>query len=127
MDKSEEVRQWFDIADKDLRSAEYLLTMRHPTPDEVICNLCQQAVEKYLKGFLRIHDVEIPKIHDLVALRKLCETIHPDFSVLAAKTGILTLYGVFPRYPMELPLSDDDAKFAVQYAQAIKEFIMNKQ
>jgi HEPN domain-containing protein len=51
MDRQEEIRQWFSIADADLRSAEYLLTMRHPVPDEVICNLSQQACEKYLKGY----------------------------------------------------------------------------
>jgi len=55
----------------DLDSAEYLLNM-HPIPIEIICYLCQQSAEKYLKGYLVLHDINPPKIHDLNQLRKLC-------------------------------------------------------
>jgi HEPN domain-containing protein len=52
MDKAEEVNNWFDVADGDLRAAEYLLTMHYPRPDNIICNLCQQSAEKHIKGYL---------------------------------------------------------------------------
>jgi hypothetical protein len=45
MGSNEILQQWLDKGNDDLRSAEYLSTMRHPTPDEVICNLCQQSAE----------------------------------------------------------------------------------
>jgi hypothetical protein len=35
MDKTEETKDLFDLADGDLRAAEYLLTMRHPRPDNI--------------------------------------------------------------------------------------------
>ena len=54
MGKSEILRQWIDKGNDDLRSAEYLSTMRHPTPDEIICFHCQQSSENYLKGFFMI-------------------------------------------------------------------------
>jgi HEPN domain-containing protein len=51
MDRQEELRQWLEKADHDLMAAEYLTTMHYPRPDEIICFHCQQAAEKYLKGF----------------------------------------------------------------------------
>jgi hypothetical protein len=33
MDKIQEVKEWFDVADGDLRAAEHLLTLHHPRPD----------------------------------------------------------------------------------------------
>jgi len=47
MDKREILQQWINKANEDFRSAEYLSTMDHPTPDETICFHCQQSSEKY--------------------------------------------------------------------------------
>jgi len=33
------LQQWLDKGNEDLRVAEYLSTMHHPTPDETICFL----------------------------------------------------------------------------------------
>ena len=52
MDKAEILGQWLDKGKDDLRVAEYLSTMHHPTPDEIICFHCQQSAEKYLKAFI---------------------------------------------------------------------------
>ena len=48
---NEEVKEWLEIADKDFDSAQILneAVRRHY---EIICYLCAQAVEKYLKGYL---------------------------------------------------------------------------
>jgi HEPN domain-containing protein len=116
-------KDWFDIADTELSSAEYLTNMRHPSPDAVICYLCQQAAEKYLKGFLVVHNMEPPKIHNLLDLLRICEPLHTNFSSLSAKCAFLNPYGVIPRYPNELQITDADTKIALQYAKEIKEFI----
>ena len=61
----EYVAEWFEFADMDLASAEYLCGMR-PQPLEIICYHCQQSAEKYLKGYLIYKGVmEPPKIHNL--------------------------------------------------------------
>jgi HEPN domain-containing protein len=125
MDRAEELRQWFNIPSRDLRSAEYLATMRHPTPDELICNLCQQSAEKYLKAFLFLNKIDPPKIHDLMPLLKACEEIKSDFSILMPKCASLTKYGVLPRYPHELQITSDDVKLALRYAKDIKEFVLS--
>lgn len=44
-----DVREWFDRADMDLDSAKILKDARYPAPFEVICCLCQQVAEKFLK------------------------------------------------------------------------------
>ena len=59
MDKAGVLKQWLDIGNNELRSAIHLSAMHHPTPDEVICFLCQQSVEKYLKAFIFTHDIEL--------------------------------------------------------------------
>jgi hypothetical protein len=52
--------------------------------------------------YLRMHNIDAPKIHDLVKLGKMCEEIDAEFSILLPKTSLLTEYGVLPRYPNEL-------------------------
>ncbi|GHU41675.1 hypothetical protein FACS1894190_10080 [Spirochaetia bacterium] len=123
MDKEEELRQWFDIAGKDLTSAEILLNNMHPVPDEIVCFHCQQSVEKYLKGFMFLHDTIPPKIHDLVQLLNLCVSIQSDFSTLLSKCTFINRFSVLPRYPNELQINDNDVRLALQYAKDIKAFI----
>jgi len=77
MGKHELLQEWIDRGHNDFRSADYLSTMHHPTPDEIICYLCQQSAEKYLKAFLFLHDVEPPKIHDLNELLEMIAEVNP--------------------------------------------------
>jgi HEPN domain-containing protein len=82
MDKQTELQQWIEIADKDFALAEYASKNMRPVPVEQICFHCQQTAEKYLKWFLVWHDIDPPKIHNLVELGKLCEKITPEFAGL---------------------------------------------
>jgi HEPN domain-containing protein len=81
MDKQEELHQWFSIADENLDSAEFLFTNRYPSPDQIVCNLCHQSAEKYLKWFLVKHDIVPPKTHDLLLLMNQCEEIKKMVSI----------------------------------------------
>jgi HEPN domain-containing protein len=65
----------------------------------IICNLCQQAAEKHIKGFLISKRVEFRKTHDLVALLELAKTDNVDISVLLDKCAFLFQYAVEARYP----------------------------
>ncbi len=123
MDKQEEIRQWFKIADDNLDSAEFLFVNRRPSPNEIVCNLSQQAAEKYLKGFLITHDITPPKTHDLLPLMTQCGEIKSGFNTLAVKCTVLSRYGVIPRYPNELQITAEDAKTAIQYAKDIRDYV----
>ena len=118
------LQKWLQKGNDDLRSAEYLSTMHHPTPDEIICYLCQQSAEKYLKGFLLLNGVEPPKIHDLKILLDMCIKYNESFSVLLPKIYILRVYAILPRYPNEIGITAEDMKTAIRYAKDVQEFIM---
>ena len=123
-DKEEILQQWLDRGKNDLRAAEYLSTMHHPTPDEIICYHCQQSAEKYLKAFIFSHDIEPDKTHDLEDLLEICQKYNTEFSTLSSKTYVLTRYGVLPRYPNDLGITNEDMKNALSYAKSIQEFVM---
>jgi HEPN domain-containing protein len=124
MGKTEILQQWLDKGKDDLRAAEYLSTMRYPTPDEIICYHCQQSAEKYLKGFLVSHDIEPEKTHNLKDLLKICQEYNTEFSTLSSEAFILTKYAMLPRYPNELDITNEDMKTALNYAKIIQEFVM---
>ena len=124
MGKAEILQQWLEKGNNELRSAVHLSTMHHPTPDEVICFLCQQSAEKYLKAFIFTHDIEPEKTHDLEELVKVCQKYNTNFSTLLSKTIVLKGYAVMPRYPNELKITNEDMKTAIQYAKDIQEFVL---
>jgi HEPN domain-containing protein len=124
MGKTEILQQWLDKGNDDLRSAEYLSTMHNPTPDEIICFLCQQSAEKYLKAFIFSLDIEPEKTHDLEYLLEICQKHNTEFSILSLNIDILNGYSVSPRYPNELEISNEDRKTALSYAKKIQEFVM---
>ena len=124
MDKHEELRQWFSLAEQDLSIAKNSAITMHPIPVERICNLCQQSVEKALKGYLFLNDVEFPKIHDLRILLTMCVNLNPDFANFRKQMIYLNNFGVLPKYPNELQITEDDAKNAIRFAEEIKEFVV---
>lgn len=106
----------------DLASAQFLLSME-PRPREVICYHCQQAAEKFLKGFLAYNNYIPPKSHDLDDLCRLCSRYLNRFTDLADSCSDLTAYGVKPRYPMAIDLEEIDMLRALEEAQKVKDFI----
>ena len=125
MDKQTELREWLEIADNDLALADFTAKNMWPVPYANICYHCQQAVEKYLKWFLVLHDNEPPKIHDLQELEKLCEAINPQFSAIYEKCSVLSGYAVQTRYPNEIHVEKHDMDKALDYVKIIREFILN--
>ena len=123
-EKDEILRQWLHKGEEELNSAGYLSTMRHPTPDETICYLCQQSAEKYLKAFIFYNDIEPEKTHDLDVLLKVCQEYNNNFSKLSSNTFILKKYGVMPRYPNDLDISKEDMKNAIANAKSVQEFVL---
>ncbi len=124
MDNLTSAKEWQRVAEMDLLSAEYLLNM-YPIPIEIICYHCQQSAEKYLKGYLVLQGMNPPKIHDLNQLQKLCSNINDSFVNIEDQCSDLTVYGVQPRYPMQLILEEIDMQEALINAKAIRNFIIN--
>jgi HEPN domain-containing protein len=118
---NDELEDWLYIANEDIDSAKLLQTMR-PQHKEVICFLCQQSAEKYLKAYL-FSCGEIPlKTHDLIALCRMCIEIDTTFQALKTASTFLTTFGVQPRYPHELNITDGTIAKALQYAEQVSNF-----
>jgi len=117
MNKADLVKQWFDIASDDLRSAAFLFDNLYPKPIEIICYHCQQAVEKALKGYLIDHDIEPPYIHDLNKLLLQCEEYDTSFIVLQELCRKLTDFATATRYPSPIDILETDAVYALEKAE----------
>jgi len=127
MDYKDLAIKWFNKANNDLIAGKYILSMPDPLTD-IICFHSQQAVEKYLKGFLAFHKLEIPRTHKLEELISLCEETDSEFSGLYEISSELSSYAVDIRYPMEgnYDVSIEEAHRAIEIADKIKIFVLNK-
>lgn len=127
MDYKDLAIRWFNKANNDLIAGKYILSMPDPLAD-IICFHSQQAVEKYLKGFLAFHKLEIPRTHKLEELISLCEEIDSEFSGLYEISSELSSYAVDVRYPMEgnYDVMIDEAHRAIEIAGKIKIFVLDK-
>ena len=125
MDNLSIAQEWFAIANTDLASALFLQDM-HPTPIEIICYHCQQATEKYLKGFLAAKGETIQKTHDLVWLNSACRQYDEGFDAIEKNCLLLTDYGVAVRYPFPIDVNASDMEIALRHAQQVKDFVLGK-
>lgn len=113
-------------ADDDLKLVEVMLKEESFSPNP-LCFHAQQAVEKYLKGFLAYKDLHTRKIHDLEILVKDCEKIDDSFMEIKENIKFLNQFYVETRYPGDYPeFSVDDAKKAFEAAVKIKNFVLEK-
>ena len=98
MVKKELVKEWIGKGQKDIDDAEFLLENNRAL-ENVLFHI-QQAVEKYLKGFLIYHGWKLEKIHDLVKLIEEAAKIDKSFSRFIAPLRRITNFYVESRYPL---------------------------
>ena len=116
---------WLDYAADDLKSAEVLLQARIYS---MVCFHAQQAVEKTLKAILAAAEQPIPRLHNLVRLRRLVEDAL-GHSLSIAEEALMFLNDVYldSRYPTDLGVlpsglpNPEDARRAYEYALTIYE------
>jgi HEPN domain-containing protein len=97
-DKLKWVKAWFQKGENDLIAARMIIQNPDP-PTDTICFHAQQCAEKYLKGYLTLHNIEVEKTHDLVSLNNRCSEIDTQFKTLAEACAKLSVYAVEARYP----------------------------
>ncbi len=109
---------WFRIGDKELNRARYLLS--GGDLEGAGFNL-QQAVEKYLKGYLLSKGWELRRIHDLEILLNEAIRYDPSFEEFRAACQKITRYYVRDRYPLMLvsELTKDEIKESLAVAENI--------
>ncbi len=119
------ILKWYAKADNDLLAAEKLIQDDSLEFLGLICFLCQQCVEKYLKSFLAFHKVDFPYTHDLESLLDQCIELDKEFSHFDFKD--LSDYAVEFRYPESaFTPSGEEVKEKLEIARSVKSFVRNK-
>jgi HEPN domain-containing protein len=100
-----------DLARLLVRKAESDLAAVHRTitsegPYDTGLFHCQQAVEKYLKALLAVHNVNYPKIHDVTVLAELAEPFCPALATMPFSLAEFNPFAVTIRYD-DLDLDND--------------------
>jgi HEPN domain-containing protein len=98
-----QAQEWFDRGDHDIETAQLLFEKNGYT--EIIAFHIQQAIEKYLKGYLVLNGQRPPRVHELDTLLNLAEKFDPNlyapFIDLCEKA---TRYCIEDRYPPGPPV-----------------------
>lgn len=119
------VENWFARAEEDLNAVRLLL--KKGGSSNLACFHAQQAVEKYLKGFLAHHEIHVRKIHDLESLLEECENIDRSFKNFHNVATFLSQFYIESRYPDDyIEFGHKDAEKAFKIAQKIKEFVLKE-
>lgn len=115
-------KEWFDVGKSDFQYAEVGLKEDRIYPQ--VAFLSQQVAEKYLKGFLILHGVEPPRIHELPKLLDECVKIIPEFESLRDACELLAGFYIESRYPPDIPdYTKNEILEAFRGAQQIKETV----
>ena len=117
----EDVKEWYRIADNDFDSAKLLneAIRRHY---EIICYMCAQSAEKYLKGYLIYKDTVPQKTHNLLFLNNLCIEFDVAFENIIVECGFLNRYATDIRYPNKYEISEADVNIAINAVEKIRTF-----
>ena len=117
---------WFEKGDEDLWIIERSVGASH-VPWAQMSFHAQQLAEKYLKGFLVLHDILPPKIHDLYRLLKLAEKHDPSLASFATDCSTLTELGLQSRYPGFAGAADETrARSAIEIAKRLRDAVRLK-
>jgi HEPN domain-containing protein len=90
-------QQWFRLAAKDLKRAEQLLNLDDP---EGCGYHLQQAVEKYLKGYLLSKGWKLKRIHDLEVVLNDTLKYEPKLEQYRTLCQKISGYYFIDRYPL---------------------------
>lgn len=103
---NELVNEWIEKAEGDFHSAlrEYR-ARKNPNYDAAGFH-AQQSIEKYLKANLQIRNIRFDKVHDLLALMKLCLPFIPELEIHKELLSYLNPFAVAFRYPGESATRD---------------------
>lgn len=119
-DKKERALEWLRFAKNDLAVATHLSEVFRPLPENTICWLCQQSVEKALKAILAYHNAKIKKIHDIGLILKETTKLESSVSLDDKIAAKITIFAVESSYPDNVfDFTKEDTQFGLKYAELI--------
>lgn len=123
-------QEWFGKGSHDIDEAQ--LSLRDGGWTDIICFHCQQAAEKYLKGFLVSNGINIGKMKKFqIHLTKLwneCYKLDQTFSLIEEECIVLNPYYIESRYPLGPPkvYTKEEAEEAIQSAEKIINHVLKR-
>ena len=125
-EKIDIVKQWIEKADHDLGTAQ-VTYLYIPKYRDTIAFHCQQAAEKYLKGFLLFLDIPFKKQHSLVYLLGLISQKIVLSDKLYDNASELEDFAIEIRYPdTSIDLTDDEIQQAFKIVKLIRKFVLTQ-
>ena len=125
-EKTDIVKSWIEKGDHDLGTAQ-LTFLYIPKFRDTIAFHCQQAVEKYLKGYLFFLGITFKKSHDLNYLLSLISQKDTISNELYEKSAELEDFSVEIRYPDTIiELTDEDINRALTISREFREFVLSR-
>ena len=119
-DNKEKAIEWIKFAKNDLAVAAHLNEVYRPLPENTVCWLCQQSVEKSFKAILAYHNTKIPKTHDIGLLLKSTTKLEPSVSLDGKIADKITVFVVESRYPDNVfDFTKEDAELGLKYAERV--------
>ncbi len=114
---------WLQMAKSDLAAARILF--EHGADHALACFHCQQAIEKYLKGYILRQSQQIMEGHGLVRLCKTAEQYDSGFKDYLKDLSLVSEYYIETRYPADQPLaiSCDDVLECFRITERIMTFV----
>ncbi len=123
------VQQWFLLARKDQRNAEFNWTHQNKNDcKELVAFLSQQCAEKSIKGLMQYHKIKIDKTHDLAKLSFELLKIYPELDSLLNQCASLSPYAVIIRYPdaLDIDLKTENTDVALKIATEVYKMMCSK-
>jgi HEPN domain-containing protein len=117
--------EWVQKAEDDFVVAQKMYRARKRPVYDAVCFHTQQCAEKYLKAFLQENDRDIPKIHKLLDLLKLCKEVDASLEILVSDLMELERFSVNVRYP-GVSAEKNEAKIALKAAKAVRDFFRQR-
>lgn len=110
---------WFNMALKDLKSAEIL--HEHDADSGIVCFHCQQAIEKYLKGYLIYKTGLLQDGHNLVKLCRKATSYSQVFKNYLKDCAFINTFYIETRYPAEesMIVLKEDAEESIKITKSM--------
>ena len=116
---SDLAKLWFRKAERDLGRSEKMAKQNVDADYEAACFFAQQAVEKYLKGFLALNGLIPEKTHNLPELLEACSRLKPMPDLHDLNLKAISEYALDARYAYEFEPSFEIAHEAASCARSV--------
>lgn len=111
--------EWVQKAEDDFIVAQKMYRARNQPVYDAVCFHAQQCAEKYLKAFLQEDERDIPKVHKLLDLLKLCKELDASLEILLPDLLAIERYSVNVRYP-GMSADKEEAQMAFKASQTVR-------